>query len=305
MTRVLLTGASGFLGNHLITVWPKTNITTLGTTPVAGFRHIKADLRKAFQLDSFYHTVVHAAGKAHLVPSTNEQKAAFHQVNVEGTANLLNALQGTGRLPRYFVFISSVAVYGLESGDNITEGHALHAQDPYGLSKIQAEQLISQWCDKFQVKLTILRLPLVIGNKPPGNLARMIQAVRRGRWVHINGGAARRSMVMASDVADIIPKAMEIGGTYNLTDGLHPSYYQLYREIAEYYHKRSALSIPFSIAKVMALIGDLWGQRAPINSKILEKLTQNLIFSDQRARDRLQWQPSSVLESIRSVLDRE
>ncbi|MDH3708996.1 MAG: NAD-dependent epimerase/dehydratase family protein [Cyclobacteriaceae bacterium] len=300
--QVLLTGASGFLGRHLIQSWPAELITTLGTTELPGFKHIQVDLQKPFQLDNSYQAVVHAAGKAHTVPANVEAQSKFYQVNVEGTRNLLQALERSDQKPQYFVFISSVSVYGLSVGKAITEEAPLLAEDAYGVSKIEAEKMISKWCDHNQVLLTILRLPLVCGIDPPGNLLKMIQAVRTGRWVHIKQGAARRSMVLASDVAQIIPAAMQKGGTYNLTDGQHPSYGELYKVMARFFNKGKARNMPWAVAKLVGKLGDIWGPQAPFNSKTLEKLSQSLTFSDEQARVHLSWDPRPVLENFDTIL---
>lgn len=62
--------------------------------------------------------VFHVAGKAHSVPKIQEEESVFYKVNFEGTKNLCNALEEN--LPVYFVFISTVAVYGKDFGENIT-----------------------------------------------------------------------------------------------------------------------------------------------------------------------------------------
>ena len=69
--------------------------------------------------------VVHAAGKAHSVPRTKEEEREFFDVNFEGTKKLCDALIAAGIKPRGFVFISTVAVYGLDQGESINEDHPL------------------------------------------------------------------------------------------------------------------------------------------------------------------------------------
>lgn len=59
---------------------------------------------------------------------------------------MLQGLEGSQTSPKAFIFISSVAVYGRENGINISEDAPLLAKDPYGLSKIQAEKLVLDWC---------------------------------------------------------------------------------------------------------------------------------------------------------------
>ena len=133
-----------------------------------------------------------------------------------------------------FVFISSVAVYGLDFGHNISENHPLQAVDPYGKSKIEAEKYLKKWSEEKNVNLTILRLPLIIGKNAPGNLNSIKKAIKNRYYFRINDGKAKRSMVLAEDVAKIIIKASEIGGIFNLTDGYHPALREIELKIAKF-----------------------------------------------------------------------
>lgn len=241
-------------------------------------------------------TVIHAAGKAHIVPKTKKEKDEFFLVNVLGTKNLLTSLEPN--LPESFLYISSVSVYGRTEGHLITEQEALNAQDPYGLSKIEAEVLIQTWCEKNNVKMCILRLPLLAGFDPPGNLGAMIKAISNGYYLEITGCIARKSVVMAKDVAHIIPKSIEIGGIYNLTDGYHPSVMELSNAISKQLGKNPPLSIPFWLARLLAKLGDMLGPKSPINLNKLKKITSNLTFDDSKARHVLGWEPSSVIASV-------
>jgi nucleoside-diphosphate-sugar epimerase len=240
--------------------------------------------------------VVHSAGKAHLIPKTAAEGDAFYAVNVKGTMNLLRGLERNATLPRSFVFISSVAVYGREHGSGIDENWILQANDPYGRSKIEAEEVIQNWCDKHKIICTILRLPLIAGCNPPGNLGAMVKGIRNNYYFNIAGGGARKSVVLAADVAAIITRAAQTGGVYNLTDGYHPSFLELSSLIASQLGKKAPLNLPGWLAKIFAKTGDLLGERAPINSVKLRKITSELTFDDTKARELLGWNPRSVLE---------
>src|SRR5690606_7779589 len=144
-----------------------------------------------------------------------------------GTEHLLAALERQARLPEAFVLVSTVAVYGREAGEGLTEATPREAEDPYGLSKRQAEDAVQAWGARHGVRVGIVRLPLVAGTGAPGNLGAMVQAIRRGRYLGIGDGSARRSVVLAADVARVLPAVAERGGTYNLTDGRHPSFAEI------------------------------------------------------------------------------
>lgn len=242
--------------------------------------------------------VIHCAGKAHMVPITAKEKQAFFDVNVEGTRHLLKGLESTSGLPRSFVFISSIAVYGCAYGAMINEQHPLNAQDPYGLSKIQAEKLVAEWCLKNGVVCAILRLPLLVGESPPGNLGAMIKAIRKGYYLNIASGSAKKSMVMAEDVAKLILLVSRAGGIFNLTDGRHPSFYELSTLIAQQLKKDNLLNIPIWLAKILAKIGDLAGAKFPFNSYKLKRITSDLTFDDTKAARELGWKPKSVLSQF-------
>jgi nucleoside-diphosphate-sugar epimerase len=226
----------------------------------------------------------------------NEDKQVFFNVNLRGTDNLLKGLEKTTNLPKAFVFISSVAVYGISTGTKIPENRPLLANDPYGISKIQAERLVLEWCQKNKVICTILRLPLLVGDNPPGNLGEMINGIIKGYYFNIAGGTARKSMVLAEDVAKILIKASKTGGIYNLTDGINPSFYELSYAIAKTNGKIRIFNMPFFIAKSIAIVGDLVGLKLPLNSSKLKKITTDLTFDDTKARRVLGWNPEKVLD---------
>jgi nucleoside-diphosphate-sugar epimerase len=293
--KFILTGSSGFLGNIIASNLNQNEILTLGRFNTS----INCDLSTQIPIVPLSDLVIHLAGKAHSVPKTAQQKQEFFEVNVKGTQNLLKGLERAPSLPKSFIFISSVAVYGLDKGNKINESQPLNAKDPYGLSKIQAEQIVQEWCAKNNVICAILRLPLLVGQNPPGNLGAMIKAIQKGYYINIAGGLARKSMVMAEDVAKIILIASELGGIYNLTDGYHPNFNELSVHIAQQLNKRKPLNIPRSMANLMAKIGNLLGKKAPFNSYKLSKITASLTFDDSKARSAFGWNPSSVLEAFK------
>jgi nucleoside-diphosphate-sugar epimerase len=293
MFKVLLTGSTGFMGEYMLrNLSTSTEVITLSRNSAI----IIADLSKEIAELPSTDLVIHCAGKAHFIPKSEVEIQEFFKVNVDGTQNLLSGLKQGVVIPKSFVFISTVAVYGLDQGESINESSPLLAKDPYGLSKIQAEKLVLEWCKKNNVICTILRLPLLVGENPPGNLGAMIKGIQKGYYFNIAGGNAKKSMVLAEDVAKILLKASEIGGIYNLTDGSNPNFYELSTTIAKQYGKSKLFNLPFIIAKCLALVGDLVGAKFPLNSKKLKKITTHLTFDDTKAREVLGWKPNKVLD---------
>ena len=245
-----------------------------------------------------YDIVFHAAGKAHSVPKNEVEKQSFFNVNLQGTRNLCKALENSG-VPKAFIFISTVAVYGCDYGENITEEHPLNGMTPYALSKIQAEKYLQEWCKKHHVTLGIIRPSLIAGPNPPGNLGAMINGIRHSKYFSIAGGKARKSVLMVQDIANLIPLLVEKGGAYNVCDTYQPTFRELESVICRQLGKSMPLSISYWLAKSMAVIGDCLGSKAPINSLKLNKITKSLTFSNEKAIRELGWKPMNVLENFK------
>lgn len=276
MEKLLFTGGTGFLGHNVRPLLDKMyEITTCGITPDDD---IKANLAKeAPVLPERYDVVLHACGKAHVVPKTEAEKQAFYDVNLRGTIHLCDALEVVG-MPKVLIFISTVAVYGCEFGELVTEKHPLDGTTPYAKSKIQAEEYLTEWCERHHVTLGILRPSLLAGKDAPGNLGAMVNGVKKGFYMNIAGGKVVKSILMAEDIANLVPLLEEKGGVYNVCDTNQPSFGQLSESVAKQLGKGKPLNIPYWMAWCMAKIGDLLGNKAPINSYKLEKMTKNLTF---------------------------
>lgn len=295
--KLLFTGASGFLGNNVRPLLERVyEITTVGLLSQDDYTVNIA--REVPELHERYDVVLHAAGKAHSIPKTEEEKQAFFDVNLQGTKNLCSALEKVG-IPRAFIFISTVAVYGCDYGENITEEHPLNGTTPYAMSKRLAEEYLQKWCYEHNVILGIIRPSLLAGPNPPGNLGAMISGICSGRYLSIAGGQAHKSVLMVQDIAKLVPLLAERGGIYNVCDSYQPTFRELEALICKQMKKSLPLSIPYWLAKGMALIGDSLGKKAPINSLKLDKITKSLTFSNEKAIRELGWKPMSVLDNFR------
>jgi len=291
---VLLTGANGFLGSYIKSAFQGCELTTLGLSgcDYNGDLSVRVpEFRKPFT------KVIHVAGLAHITPKSNDSAKRFYEVNLTGTTNLLKGLEWLPELPEIFIFISTVAVYGVDSGENIDETAPLKGHSPYEHSKAEAEVAVETWGALNHVKVLILRLPLIVGKNPPGNLGAMVRAIQRGYYFRIGEGAVRRSMVLAEDVAAFIERSNGCSGIYNLTDGLHPSVRELDEAIALKCGKKIKV-LPQSIVRLAARVGDII-PLIPINSLKLGKLTSTLTFSDMKARTELGWSPRPVIENLK------
>ncbi|WP_040879664.1 NAD-dependent epimerase/dehydratase family protein [Galbibacter orientalis] len=293
MAKILITGSSGFFGRNISEFLQKHH-SVIGLSRTNS--DIKSDLKSECpKLDNDIDYVIHAAGKAHIVPKTEEQKLEFFDINVTGTKNLLKALEG--KKIKSFIFISTVAVYGLETGTNIKENYPLNGDTPYAMSKIEAEEITRKWSKKKKIPLLILRLPLIVGDNPPGNLGAMIKAIKKGYYFSVNKGRARRSMVMVADIAKFIGDNFEKSGIYNLTDDYDPTFHELEAVITKQLGKKNVLNLPSWGIKYLGLIGDKL-TILPINSNKIKKMSNDLTFDCSRAKKELNWTPSKVVDKL-------
>lgn len=297
MEKLLFTGGTGFLGRNIKPILDKTyEVTTIGI--------MDADMLKANfvtdvpELPERYDVVLHAAGKAHIYPKTEAERQAFYDVNYIGTIHLCDALEKVG-VPKALIFISTLNVYGDVPGNNDTEdSRQLVGDSPYSDSKIKAEQYLTEWCAKNSVKLGILRPSLLAGKGAPGNLGAMVHGIKSGAYLSIAGGKARKSVLMVDDIANLVPLVAEKGGVYNVCDDHNPSFGELEAVIAKQLGKRKPISIPYWMAKCLALVGDVFSF-FPINSSRLEKIVTSDTWSNEKAKRELGWQPMDVLENYK------
>jgi nucleoside-diphosphate-sugar epimerase len=287
--KIALTGHTGFLGSYLKDVLLGQGIDVLGLG-----RGSDSDWH--FDLGSGVNDfprgyasegngplglVIHAAGLAHRVPKTEVEKQQFFDINVEGTRRLLCALKDSGNVPKRFVFISTIAVYGEPMDADVCvppyPGEAdLEQLDltPYGLSKWKAEQLVQDWCRQEGVEATIWRLPLIVGENAPGNLGAMEKAIRKGYYFRIGNSYERmryyvRIEELATRVLALLDGKAAESGTFNVISG-EKSYGDFEDEIASKYSKK-VRSIPLWIVRLAAKVGDVL-PGFPLNSYRLKKL---------------------------------
>lgn len=297
MEKLLFTGGTGFLGANAKPILDqKYEVTTIGITEKD---EIKANfVTDVPELPCKYDVVLHAAGKAHVYPKTEAEKQAFYDVNYTGTIHLCDALEKAG-LPKAIVFISTMNVYGSEPGKMDTEeSRPLVGDSPYSDSKIKAEEYLTQWCKRHNVTLGILRPALLAGNNAPGNLGAMVNGIKTGKYLSIAGGKAKKSILMAQDIANLVPLVAAKGGIYNVCDDHNPSFGELEASIAKQLGKRKPISIPYWMAKCLALVGDVFSF-FPINSSRLEKIVTSDTWSNEKAKCELGWQPMDVLENYK------
>ncbi len=211
--KVIITGATGFIGREIVSELSgnEFEIFQVGNSNVnaqlseekffkidiTNFEEV-CELKKIKQADA----IVHSAGLAHQFGSV--EKDTFQKTNVEGTKNILE-LAVTLKV-RQFVLISSTAVYGTvkNSGKNVKvtdETAACRPETFYAQSKLEAEQAAAEICEQNNINLTIFRLSPVIGEGNAGNVARLVKAIDKKRFVWIGSGENYKSLIYKKDVA--------------------------------------------------------------------------------------------------------
>lgn len=240
-------------------------------------------------------TVFHLAAKVHASPNTPLQE--FEQVNVAGTQNVVAA--AVENQVERFIYFSTVAVYG-ENNEIVDESKFPRPTTPYGASKLDAERIA---LTATELKSTVLRLPVVYGPRDQGNVAKLIEAIRRNRYFIVGDGQNLKSMVAVENVVDA---ALQVAGDeradgeiFNVTDGQPYSQEEIAATIAELLGKRRPAKLPrwplLMAGKAGDLVENLIGIALPITSDRVRKLSSNTVFSSAKIERELDFKPRVTL----------
>ncbi|MDK2744672.1 MAG: NAD-dependent epimerase/dehydratase family protein [Nitrospira sp. BO4] len=203
MTKVLVTGASGFLGSSVVKELCRSGYqvrallhdATKSISFLPGVETVVADVRdsqRVREITDGCGAIVHLAAKVHALDDAGFEQD-YEAVNIKGTKHILDAAVEAG--VRRIVFASSVKVFGEETSGCIDETRTPDPQTAYGRSKWQAEQLVSDYGARHDLTAVSLRLPMVYGPTNKGNLFQMIQAIDRGRFPALPRLPAVRSLL--------------------------------------------------------------------------------------------------------------
>jgi UDP-glucose 4-epimerase len=233
MARILLSGATGFVGGAVLArlIARGHDVLTLGRSVPRGIdagRHLAADLAEPTTVHRHREALVRIEAVAHVGGEVLRaaDPAADHplrsiEVNVAGTAHLLAALPPS---LAGFCYASSVDVYGPPSSRPIREDHLPRPATYYAASKLAAEALLGVWSARAGVPLAVLRLSHVYG---PGDtsakaIPNFLRAYLRGQGPVVRGdGSDVRDYVYIDDVADAVVRAVEqrAAGIFNIASG--------------------------------------------------------------------------------------
>ncbi|MCR6477494.1 NAD-dependent epimerase/dehydratase family protein [Variovorax sp. ZS18.2.2] len=305
--KCMMTGGSGFIGRSL---YPQ--LKSLGHRVRCGLRHAStpagmhsADFVDVGSIDAFTdwgrvlfdaEVVVHLAARAHVIRERNlDPLSEFRTVNVQGTLNLARQAADSGVCR--FVFISSIGVNGSESVRPFTEVDVPAPQEPYAVSKMEAETGLFEIGKKTGMEVVVIRPPLVYGAGAPGNFGRLIKAVKSGIPLPFGAVHNQRTLVGIDNLTSLIACCIEHPSAANQVflagDAEDISTSDLLRLVGESLNRRARL-IPVPVA-LMEAIGSAVGRRATVR-----KICGSLQIDISKAREVLGWEPPlSAVEGLK------
>ncbi len=305
--RVLVTGASGFVGRRLC-VALKTSGHAVHAA-VRGHARVKGmDLDGVLQVADIgpdtdwgshlggFDAVVHLAARVHVMSETAADPLdAFRRVNVDGTQRLADAAAAAG--VARLIFLSTVKVVGESTTDRpFSESDPLHPEDPYGVSKMEAEAALAQIAFATPMTAITLRPPLVYGPGVKGNFLSLLGAVHRGLPLPLGAIDNRRSLIHLDNLVSAIIAAIQTrnlaSNAYLVRDGEDLSTPSLVRGLAQ------ALGRPARLLPIppwmLRLAGRLTGR-----SGTIDRLLGSLQVDDTAFRRDTGWTPGvSVVQGL-------
>lgn len=308
--KVLITGASGFVGFHLIEKALAKNLDVYAAVRKSSdIKHLHshnitytypdfidvAKLTREIE-EKQYDFIIHAAG----VTKARTQED-YNYVNATYTANLAKAVQNSKSFLKKLVFISSLAALGpLKHSDTfITEDTTPAPVTAYGKSKLMAEEQIL----KFQLPLVILRPTAVYGPRDK-DIFIILRTFTKGLEPYIGRTKQRLSFVYVKDLASATVNALftEVTGTYNITDGNCYDRYEMANITKEILSKKTwRLHLPHYLVKTLALVLErtygMMNKTPALNIEKLNELTAvNWCCDIKKAKNELSFNPAYTLQ---------
>jgi nucleoside-diphosphate-sugar epimerase len=303
---ILVTGATGFVGNALVRRLAAERSCNDVVAAVRrsnlswpeGVRGVQVgNLLPTTDWGASFHgvdAVVHCAARVHVMQDdASDPLQVYREVNVDGTLNL--ALQAAQAGVRRFVFVSSIKV----NGESTLPGRPFSADgepnplDPYGVSKLEAEQGLWQLAARTGMEVVIVRPPLVYGPGVKANFASMMRWVSRSVPLPLGRINNARSMVALDNLVDLLVTCLKhpaaAGQTFLVSDGDDVSTTELLRRTALAMGKR-ALLVPVP-ASWLEVVASLLGKRA-----MAQRLCDSLQVNMDKTRSMLGWEPPLTLD---------
>jgi nucleoside-diphosphate-sugar epimerase len=307
----VVTGSSGFLGAWVCRTLGDAGIQVRGVGRrepgmlPQGMSYHRADLLDGAALRPALagaDTVVHLAARVHVMrESAADPLAEFRRVNVEGTRVLLEEAVRAG--VTRVVFASTVKAVGEANATPWTEAEAPRPRDPYGVSKLEAEELIRVMAERHSLQATILRLPLVYGPGMKGNMLSLFRLVDHGIPLPLGLVRNRRSLAFAGNVSAgmlaVLQSPAARPRTFFLSDGHDVSTPELLRLVGRALGRRVLLlPVPSSVFRAAGRLGDLLSRvrPMPLTSAAVDRLLGSLTVDPSALAREVGFRPPHSLE---------
>lgn len=305
--RVLVTGANGFVGRHLCTALVQQGMEVRGlvrarerSLPEGVQAVVVPDLTdsaSASRAVDGVDAVVHAAARVHQMDDrSTDPLADFRRVNVDGTRVLAEAAaaNGVGR----FVFLSSVKAVGESNHVPFTEAVPPRPEDPYGISKLEAERVLQRMGEREGLRGAILRLPLVYGAGMRANMLRLFDLVAREIPLPFGGIRNRRSLLFVGNAVAAIQAVLGAPpappAPFFISDGEDLSTPELVRLIARSLGVRPRLvPVPEAVIRAAGTAGDAISRlvRVPLDSAAANRVLSSLSVDSSAFRSATGFRP--------------
>ncbi|PAV49244.1 NAD-dependent dehydratase [Pseudomonas sp. HAR-UPW-AIA-41] len=303
--RVLLTGASGFVGRAVQARLLADGVHELRcaqrqapTAPQAAVEYClapelgaQADWSQAL---AGVDAVIHCAARVHVMQEQAANPLAeFRRVNVEGTLRL--ACQAVAAGVRRLVFVSSIKVNGEQTppGQPFRADDAPQACDPYGISKREAEDALLALGAESGLEVVIVRPPLIYGPGVKANFLSMLRWLNRGLPLPLGAIDNRRSLVALDNLVDLLVLCLShpaaSGQRFLVSDGEDLSTTELLRRLGQALG-RPALLLPLPQAWIEA------GARLLGRQSLSQRLCGSLQVNIDKTRDLLGWTPPHTVD---------
>ncbi len=292
--KILLTGATGFVGRQILERLPKTTHVFGRSKPERECIFFKGELDNKTDFSQALEgidVVIHCAARAHVMNDTETE--LYEQINTLATLSL--AKQAAARGAKRFIFISTIKV----NGENTLEGRAFrfndkqNPSDPYGISKANAEIGLQEIAEKTGMAVVIIRPPLVYGPGVKANFAAMLKLAKKNLPLPLGAIHNKRSLVAVENLVDLVLTCIDhpaaVNQTFLVSDDCDVSTTELLRLMTRASGKKTILlPIPVSWLKAVA---SLAGKQS-----VIDRLCGNLQVDISHTKQTLGWKPPITLE---------